>query len=48
VRGIGGGAYDPTFELEKDFCTMHLSVKFHHRMCNDDVVTIKVADSIAP
>jgi len=34
VSGHGGEAYDPKFELGRDFCTMLLASKLDHPMFN--------------
>ena len=38
--GPRGGAYDQKFELGRDFCTVHLSAKFHHPTFNRSEVIV--------
>ena len=43
ILGCGeprGGAYDPKFELRRDFCTVHLMAKFHHPTFNCSEVIV--------
>ena len=36
------GGYDPEFELDRDFCAMHLPPKFHYPMFTRSVVIVLI------
>jgi len=33
--------FDPKFELRRDFCTVHLTAKFHHLIFNRSEVIVR-------